>query len=333
MKHIIYIGTHLKTGNPTTTVVLSHLLRSIGWSVDCYGKSKHKILRFFQMCNGVLFHNSNFVLIDTYSTFNFYYALVCGFIAKIKGIPYILILHGGNLPKRLEKRKWYSDWLFNNAAKIVSPSGYLQSEVMALGFDVDVIPNPLNLQQYEFTSNRTKIPVLLWVRALQDIYNPLMAIEVLVELKKTYPKARLIMVGPDKDGTFKRVESLTRSCNIEGGVKITGGLPKQVWLELAKEADIFLNTSKVDNSPISVIEAMALGLPVISTNVGGMPYIIKNELNGVLVQTKEEMTLAVINLISNDKLYNTIVEGGKETAATYDSKKVAELWNDILTTC
>ncbi|OIQ28386.1 MAG: hypothetical protein BM564_09965 [Bacteroidetes bacterium MedPE-SWsnd-G2] len=333
MKHIVYIGTHLKTGNPTTTEMLSSLLRSSGWIVDSFGRSKHKVSRFIEMCLGVLCNSSNIVLIDTYSTFNFYYALACGFISKLKRTPYILILHGGNLPERLKKKTWYSEWLLKNASHIVSPSAFLQSEISALGHKVHVIPNPLDLKSYKFTKNRAKTPVLLWVRALQDIYNPKMAVEVLIEVKKTYPNSKLIMVGPDKDGSLENVKAFVQKHNIEKDFRFTGGLPKQEWLNLSKDADVFLNTSKVDNAPVSVIEAMALGLPVVSTNVGGLPFMIENEENGLLVHTKEEMTAAVIKLLTDNELYDKLVDGGREMALTYDSEKVVALWNKILISC
>ena len=59
-------------------------------------------------------------------------------------------------------------------------------------------------------------------------------------------------------------------------IEFVGYLRKIEWLELARDHDIFINTSTIDNMPVSILEMMALGLPIISTNVGGIPFILES---------------------------------------------------------
>src|SRR5690606_31616955 len=93
--------------------------------------------------------------------------------------------------------------------------------------------------------------------------------------------ASLCMVGPDTDGSLSQVKALAKQLKVS--VKFTGKLTKSEWNQLSKEYNIFINTTNFDNMPVSVIEAMALGLPVVSTNVGGLPYLITDGVDGMLV--------------------------------------------------
>jgi len=89
------------------------------------------------------------------------------------------------------------------------------------------------------------------------------------------------MVGPDKDGSMEVCKKYVLINNLP--VTFTGKLKKKNWTGLASKFDIFINTSNIDNSPLSVIEAMALGLPVITTNVGGIPFLIDHKVDGILI--------------------------------------------------
>ena len=84
--------------------------------------------------------------------------------------------------------------------------------------------------------------------------------------------ATLAMIGPDVDGSLTKVKDLARKKNLD--VNFTGKLSKPEWINYSKDFNVFINTTNFDNTPVSVIEAMALGLPVVSTNVGGMPFLI-----------------------------------------------------------
>jgi glycosyltransferase involved in cell wall biosynthesis len=90
------------------------------------------------------------------------------------------------------------------------------------------------------------------------------------------------MVGPDKDGTFSKVKDKVTQLNLENHVELFLRLPFQDWILLAKNCTVFLNTTKVDNTPVSLIEAMALGFPIVTTEVGGIPYLIEDQEEGFL---------------------------------------------------
>src|SRR5690606_32388170 len=117
-------------------------------------------------------------------------------------------------------------------------------------------------------------PRLLWVRSFSQIYNPVLALKIVEILKLKAMEVSLCMVGPDKDGSLQRCKEMATELNLP--VSFTGLLSKQEWIALSRDFDIFINTTNFDNMPISVMEAMSLGMPVISTNVGGLPLLIEN---------------------------------------------------------
>jgi len=79
------------------------------------------------------------------------------------------------------------------------------------------------------------------------------------------------MVGPDKDSSLGEAKDLAKQLGVAESVTFTGVLPKAQWHQLSEKFDIFINTTNIDNMPVSIIEAMALGLPIVSTNAGGLP--------------------------------------------------------------
>jgi glycosyltransferase involved in cell wall biosynthesis len=332
---ILYIGNNLfrKTGYPTTLQTLSQLLSNEGYVVKQTSGKLNKLARMLDMIFSIFKYQNrvDFVLIDTYSTLNFYYAYISSILLKAFNKPYIPILHGGNLPERLKKSPKLSKGIFSNAYINVAPSEYLSIAFEKEGYKTTCIPNTLNINMYKFKARKVLEPKLLYVRSFADIYNPQMAIKTLFELKKEYPNATLCMIGPDRDGTLKQVQELVEALNLEINVEFTGVLTKSEWHKKATDYDIFINTSNVDNMPVSLIEAMALGLPVVSTNVGGIKYLIRNNINGTLVKPNDvkAMTNAIVDLIKNgagDTPINTrkYVEG-------FQWDVVKHKWNKLLT--
>lgn len=333
MKKILYIGNNIKASNPTTIVQLSILLKEVGFEVVTYSNKQNKGLRLLEMCIGVFQHrNARYILIDTYSTANFYFALIVSQLARVLKIAYIPILHGGNLPKRLHRNPLLSKLIFKNSYLNVAPSRYLKNVFEKQDFKTVFIPNMIHLNDYEFKARIPKDPKLLWVRAFDKIYNPEMAIQVLFELKKTHANAMLCMVGPDKDGSLASVQQKASQLGVLDSVEFTGLLSKKVWVEKSKFFDIFINTTNVDNTPISVIEAMALGLPVISTNVGGLPYLIKHGGNGFLVAENdaEAMASSIIDLMQQSEKIKEITTNARKTVNEFDVEIVQQQWINLL---
>lgn len=332
---LLYLGNQLsKHGfNKTTLETLGLQLEQEGFTLFYASNKKSFPLRMLDMMYSVFRYRKQvtYILIDTYSTKAFWYAFFCSQLARVLNIKYIPILHGGNLPNRLKKNPKLCQMVFAKAYKNVAPSGYLRQAFQEAGFtNVIYIPNSIEIEKYKFKERIEFAPKLLWVRAFATIYNPEMAVKVLFELQTKYPNATLTMVGPDKDGSLQTTKAFADYINCK--VSFTGQLSKEDWWQLASEHDIFINTTHFDNTPISVMEAMALGLPVVSTNVGGIPYLLTDKENALLVGDNDDnaMLEAILNLL-NDKVYaNELAKNARIFIEQMDWKVVKKSWISLL---
>ena len=325
-KNLLYIGNNLfeKTNYATSMKLLCDLLEKENFVVYKSSDKANKILRLFDMCLSVFKNKKkvSYVLIDTFSTTNFYYALIISQLCRLLHLKYIPILRGGNLPYRLVNNPKISTLIFNHSHCNVAPSGYLKYEFEKQGFKTKIIPNIILIERYSYKERREIKPRLFYVRAFADIYNPKMAIDVLFELRKIRPNTILCMVGPDKGGTLKEVKELVNKLDITEHVEFTGVLSKELWHEKSKNFDVFINTTNVDNTPVSVIEAMALGLPIVSTNAGGMPFLVDHEVDGLLVDKGN------VNQMVN--AIESVLNGQHEALAKNARKKVEQFgWNVV----
>lgn len=335
MKKILYIGNKLNNNNATVTSIdtLGSFLMKEGYFVRRYSDKKNKFLRLISMCYAVFRYrkSTDLILIDTYSTQNFYYALLVAGCAKLLDIPYISILRGGNLATRLKNDKKKSRFLFKNAILNVSPSEYLKNIFNDFGYkNIVYIPNTIEIKNYPFLKRPIE-PKLLWVRSFSEIYNPMLALKVVELLLPQFPQLSLCMVGPAKDDSLEQCKAYAKKNKLP--VTFTGKLDKEVWIKLSENYSIFINTTNFDNAPVSVIEAMALGLPVVSTNVGGIPFLLKNGEEALLVppDSEKEFTDVAFKLLTDSELLERITINARKKAETFDWEKVKHQWFKILT--
>lgn len=332
---LLYLGNRLsKHGfNKTTIETLGLHLEQEGFGVYYASNKKSFPFRMLDMMWSVVLYSKqvSYILIDTYSTKAFWYAFVCSLLARLLNIKYIPILHGGDLPNRLKNNPKLCRMVFANAYKNVAPSGYLKQAFENAGFtNVVHIPNSIEIDKYKLKTRVELTPKLLWVRAFASIYNPEMAVKVLQQLQEKYPSATLTMVGPDKDGSLQTTKAFAESVGV--AVNFTGQLAKEDWWKLASEHDIFINTTHFDNTPISVMEAMALGLPVVSTNVGGIPYLLADKENALLVNDDDDkaMTEAVLDLLNDKVRANHLAKNARTFIEQMDWQVVKQSWISIL---
>ncbi len=138
------------------------------------------------------------------------------------------------------------------------------------------------------------------------------------------------MVGPPKDESFAKCKDRAREENLP--VTFTGILSKEDWVSLATNHDIFINTTNFDNTPVSVMEAMALGLPVVSTNVGGLPYLIEDAVDGFLVPKEhpEAFVQAIQKLLENPQIAKAMALAARKKVEQFDWEVVKHQWISLL---
>lgn len=335
MKKILYIGNKLSAhGNTATSIeTLGAFLEGEGYELHYASAKKNQVLRMLDMVWATLnqARKSDFVLIDTYSTRNFWYAFAVSQLCRLLGVRYITKLHGGNLPQRLRDNPFLSDLIFKNAYRITAPSGYLMQSFTERGYkNLVYVPNSIDIGKYPYRERSAAVPRLLWVRSFSTIYNPEMAINVLHQLKGDFPGAVLCMVGPDKENIIPHCKKLAEKLGV--AVIFTGKLSKERWIALSEKFNIFINTTHFDNTPVSIIEAMAIGLPVVSTNVGGIPFLVTDKKTALLVNDNatREMVDAIRLLAKDPALALGLVREARGIAEQFDWQAVRHKWFEIL---
>lgn len=333
---LLYIGNKLSVHGytPTNIETLGPKLEAEGYQLSYASSKKGKLARLSDMCNAILKSKGkvDVVLIDTYSTSAFYFAYVCVLFCKKLGIPYIPILHGGDLPSRIKNSPKLSEKIFGHSYDNVVVSGYIKQSLDENNYKSTLIPNYIDLSMYPYKHRTETTPHLLWVRSFSTIYNPTLAVKVIKELSKQYPDIRLTMVGPDKDGSLQVCKDLAQQEGVADRITFTGRLSKEDWIKLSEQHSIFLNTTNFDNLPVSIIEAMALGMPIVSTNVGGVPFLIDDNVDGVLVPPKDKaaMVNAISSLLNEKEKVAGISKAARTKAEQFDWAVVSRAWDKLL---
>ncbi|WP_338769421.1 glycosyltransferase family 4 protein [Massilia sp. METH4] len=240
-------------------------------------------------------------------------------IARLRGTPVVVNYRGGEAEGFFARaRRWVAPSM-QRADAVIVPSGFLESVFGKYGFTTQVVPNIVNLER--FSSVRDPLPGegprLLVARNLEPIYDNAAALRALVLVRERHPGATLVIAG---SGPLRsELERLAASLGIANAVTFTGRVDNAAMAGLYRKATVMLNPSLVDNTPNSVLEALACGVPVVSTNVGGVPYLVEDGRTALLVppQAPEAMAAAVLRLADDPALAASLREAGLRQVQQY----------------
>ena len=254
-------------------------------------------------------------------------------LGRALGLRQIAVLHGGALPEFAAGHGRWVRRVLRRVAAVVAPSTYLAETFAAypeLAPRLRVIPNILEIENYPYRHREAVEPRLLWMRTFHEVYHPQMAIEALVELRHAHPGATLTMAGQEK-GLHAAVQELAGRRGLAEAVRFPGFLgPADKAREFAAH-DIYLNTNRVDNMPVSVLEAAAFGLPVVATAVGGVPHLLRDGETGLLVPDGDAgaMAQAVRRLLDEPGLAAKLSANGRRLAESCAWEPVRAQWEAL----
>jgi len=271
------------------------------------------------------------VLVSTYSGRSFALADLANRVARGRGLPTILVLHGGALPDLFAQHPRWGRSVLRSARMVVAPSEYLATAARDLGVEAEVVPNPLAIERYPYRHRESVAPRLLWMRTFYGYYEPGLAVRALALLRRRFPDATLTMAGPD-EGMLEATRDLARDLGVADAVTFAGFLDMDAKVREFEAHDVFLNTNQVDNSPVSVLEAGASGLPVVATEVGGIPYLLRDRETAMLVPRSdpEAMAEAVATLVLDPSLTSALSSAGRELAERSAWPAVRDRWIDLV---
>ncbi|MEO8075731.1 MAG: glycosyltransferase family 4 protein [Acidobacteriota bacterium] len=334
---VLIVGNFLHSATGTFGVCegLAAELAAAGWDVVTTSGRPRRVARLADMLTTIWRERGRYAVaqVDVYSGSAFYWAEASCWLLRRIGRPYILTLHGGALPEFAARHPERVTRLLNSAAAVTTPSGYLVEALSRYRRNLILQPNPIAAAQYPFRVRRAPEPRLLWVRAFHRIYNPVMAVRVVASLQHDYPGVRLTMVGPDRgDGTREKTLAAAAELGVETRVAFPGAVAKSRLPEVFAEHDIFLNTTNVDNTPVTVVEAMACGMSVISTSVGGVPYLVRHEEDALLVEPDDAdgMSAAVRRVMNTPDLAEKLSLGARQNALSRDWSILLPRWERLL---
>lgn len=319
--------------NPTP---IEFLAKRLGAHYEVLAKSpeKQKWARLWDGVKGLLQHRNqvNLVIIDLYAYQSFWYSFIIGMLANLLQKPYVLYLHSDQLKKKYKQWPRTFKYFIGQSRAIVAPSPYLKTFFQAKGYDCLEIPNFINFPDYKSRIRATIHPHLVWIRAFHKNYNPVLAIEVMKLLIKRFPEATLTMMGPVKDGTYHQVVQKIEEYSLENQVSLMDKQDKARLIEICQEKDVFLNTSQIDNQPITLIEAMAMGFPVVSTNAGGIPQLINDGQEGTIVEKNNPQMMAdqIAYLLNNPEQCKMISQNAIKKARKFDWTNGKQKWIDLI---
>ena len=331
------IGNFLSSSLGTRGVIedLALRLSGAGWQVLTASDKLGRVSRLQDMITTVWRRRHEYAVaqVDVYSGPAFLWAEAACFTLKLAGKPIVLTLHGGGLPEYARHHPQRVRRLLHWAVGVTTPSRFLLEEMKIYREGLQLVPNPLDLGAYHFKLRTRPQPRLVWLRAFHAIYNPSLAPKAMALLAHDFPEIQLVMLGPDKgDGSLGETKTAAAAAGVSHLIKFPGAVPKKevpVWL---KEADIFLNTTDVDNTPVSVMEAMATGLCIVSTNVGGLSYLLEHEQDALLVPPgdPQAMARAVRRLLTEPGLGEHLSRQARRKAEQFDWSFVLPRWEALL---
>ncbi len=314
---------------------LNDLLSKKGWKIYTASGKLNKILRFFDMLVTTWKYKDDYkcAFVEVYSGNAFIWAeLVCLLLHSLKK-PFILGLFGGNLPSFAKKNPRRVDTLLRNARMVLAPSRYLLDQIKPFtSANIKIFPYGVDLSQFPYHLRAKPMPKLITMRGFHSIYCPWVAVEAIVHLRNEFANLNLVMSGGNKhDGSQEKAEQIIKNNAIEKYVKITGFIVKSKLEDHLVHSDILLNMSIIDNTPVSVIQAMACGLCIVSTNVGGLPYLIEDEKDGLLIPPNdpEAMAFAVRRILTEPGLAARLSANAHSKGLQYDWSVILPKWGKL----
>jgi L-malate glycosyltransferase len=312
---------------------LRDVLREAGYEVIAASTSTNRYLRVADIAATILRERKRIdvMIVFTYSYKAFIAADVATSLGKALGIPIVLSLCGGALPQFVEEYPRWTRRVFSRARRIVCQSPYLARVMHACGFEAEIISNVFDVAKYRHSTRTRARPKLFWMRTFDELYNPQLALRALARVRSRFPDATLVLAG-ENTGYQRDVEEHARSLGLDGAARFAGFLDLAGKQREGDAADIFLNTPRIDNRPICVVEAAALGLPIVSTNVGGIPDLLEHEVTGLLVPNDDEhaMASAVLRLLDEPALVERLSRNGSELARRSSIENVLPRWARLL---
>jgi glycosyltransferase involved in cell wall biosynthesis len=272
-----------------------------------------------------LFNLKQASVIQIFGASHWYFFLVVAPAIVMAGLlnkKTILNYRGGEAEIFLSKWGFLAIPLMKKADIISVPSHFLK-EVLekATGKEVLIVPNVIDTQIFQYKERGHIKPYIVVSRQLEPRYNIACAIRAFKIIKDKYPEAKLKIAGT---GTEKNnLKKLSDNLELRD-VYFLGALSHNQLAKVYDECDIMINSSNTDNFPGAILEAFACGLPVVTTNAGGIPFMVKEGENGILIDPDDHAALArgVFTLLQNPEMVQSLSLNGRKVSEKHSWENI-----------
>ncbi len=327
MKSILLIANYKEgVGGISIQVELleKHLLAE-GYNVKIFGTKKTffkrlflPFLLFFEARNFDFFH------MHGCSYFGFFPIALGVIVGKIFNKKTIVTYHGGDANDYFTKHPKFVKFFLKKTDVNIVLSGFLEKIFEKHSLPCVVIPNIIELDKKQFKYRQVIAPNYISVRTLSPLYNIPCILKAFSIVKKRYQNASLMILG---DGIEKaNLQNLSEELKLEQ-VQFVGKIPNSEIYNYLNKADILVSSPLIDNQPVSILEAFNAGLLVISSRVGGVPYMISDNETGLLFESNNEVELAkkMIEAVEDQNKSLKIIKNAKNKCSYYSWEYVRNL--------
>ena len=238
-------------------------------------------------------------------------------IGRARGRPVVVNYHGGEAEGFLRRSAARVRPTVRCASQLLFPSGFLLDVFGRFGMPGRVVPNVVDLARFTPAEGRAPRAHLVVARNLEPIYGIETALRAFAVVVAQRPDALLSVAGSGPQRA--ELEALAAVLGVAGRARFTGRLDRNQMAALYRDADLTLNPSRADNMPVSVLESMACGVPVVTTDVGGIPHLVRHEHTALLVppDAPQAMAGAALRVLGDARLAVSLRRAGLEEVRRY----------------
>jgi glycosyltransferase involved in cell wall biosynthesis len=245
-------------------------------------------------------------------------------VATMLGKKTLINYHSGEARNHLSGSR-FARTVLKRVGRVVSPSGYLVKVFGEFSLAAESVPNAVDVSQFKYRERTPLRPHLVCTRGFHPYYSIDVVIKAFAQIKKEYPGAQLDLVG---GGALEgEMRQLVLDLKLTG-VNFCGVASRAEIGRYYDQADIFINASRVDNMPVSILEAFASGTPVISTAPEGMRYLVEDGRTGLLSEVGDPAAVAanVIRVLRDPELTHRLSTNARDELRLYQWNTVREQW-------
>jgi phenylacetate-CoA ligase len=249
-------------------------------------------------------------------------------IGRLRGVGVVVNYRGGLAEEFLARWRWLVLPALRRSHAVIVPSTFLAEVFERYGVAVQIVPNIIDLERFAPAPGLSHRPPagarrILVPRHLEPLYDNGTALRALALVRRTLPDARMVLCGEGSEA--RQLQALAANMLPPDAVRFAGKTDNAGMAALYRHSDVVLNPSLADNMPNSVLEALASGVPVVSTNVGGVPHLLQHGVTGLLVPpgNATAMARALIQVLSDPIGAASMAAAGQALARSFSWPQVA----------